>query len=122
MTGEGTPVLRTQVGGQWGLSDRTLATVREILGRYPEIERAVLYGSRAMGNYREGSDIDLTLVGAAVTQATRGHVWNDLDDSDIPYLVDVSVLRDISNPSLVDHIQRVGVVLYERPQPPAETL
>ncbi|MBI5608344.1 MAG: hypothetical protein HY902_05635 [Deltaproteobacteria bacterium] len=51
-----------------------------------------------------------------------GHGWNDLDDSDIPHLVDVSVLRDIRNPALVDHIQRAGVVLYERPNPPPESL
>lgn len=100
--------------GAWGLSPRTLATIRALLARYPEIDRALLYGSRAKGTHREGSDIDLTLVGPGVTQRTRAGLWNDLDDSDIPYKVDVSVFADITNPALREHIGRVGVALYER--------
>ncbi len=103
-------------GGEsaWGLSAHTLATVRAVLARHPEIDRAVLYGSRALGTFREGSDIDLVLTGSAVTEATRGAVWSELDDSEIPYMVDVAVLAAIGNPALRDHIQRVGVVLYQR--------
>jgi predicted nucleotidyltransferase len=51
---------------EFGLPDSTCTTVRQILASYPQIEKAVLYGSRAKGNYKAGSDIDLTLFGAAL--------------------------------------------------------
>jgi nucleotidyltransferase substrate binding protein (TIGR01987 family) len=52
---------------------------------FPEIERVVIYGSRAKGAYREGSDIDITLVGANVTEEIRSKVWLELDDLNTPY-------------------------------------
>lgn len=99
---------------EFGLSDATLATVRGILDRYPAVEQAILYGSRAKGNYKNGSDIDLTLIGAGLDFDTLGSIAGDLDDSDIPYKVDLSILANITNPNLVEHIQRVGIVFYER--------
>lgn len=99
---------------EFGLSDATLATVRGILDRYPAVEQAILYGSRAKGNYKNGSDIDLTLIGAGLDFDTLGSIAGDLDDSEIPYKVDLSILANITNSNLVEHIQRVGMVFYER--------
>lgn len=99
---------------EFGLSDATLATVRGILERHPGVEQAIVYGSRAKGNYKNGSDIDLTLIGAGLDFDTLGSIAGDLDDSDIPYKVDLSILANITNPNLVEHIQRVGKVFYER--------
>jgi len=50
----------------WGLDDKTLSRVRRILATFPEVDSAVLYGSRAMGSNRPGSDIDLCLHGRAI--------------------------------------------------------
>lgn len=102
--------------GEFGLYPASLATVRGILEKYPAVERAILYGSRAMGNFKRGSDIDLTLIGAGLDFDTLGSIAGDLDDSDIPYKVDLSLLANIANPNLVDHIRRVGKVFYERGQ------
>lgn len=99
---------------EFGLYPSSLATVRGILERYPVVERAIVYGSRAKGNYKNGSDIDLTLIGAGLDFDTLGSIAGDLDDSDIPYKVDLSILANITNPNLVEHIQRVGKVFYER--------
>lgn len=99
---------------EFGLYPSSLATVRGILERYPLVERAIVYGSRAKGNYKNGSDIDLTLIGAGLDFDTLGSIAGDLDDSDIPYKVDLSILANITNPNLVEHIQRVGKVFYER--------
>lgn len=99
---------------EFGLYPSSLATVRGILERYPAVERAIVYGSRAKGNYKNGSDIDLTLIGAGLDFDTLGSIAGDLDDSDIPYKVDLSILANITNPNLVEHIQRVGKVFYER--------
>jgi uncharacterized protein len=74
----------------------------------------VLYGSRAKGNFKNGSDIDLTLMGEALTHQDMLSIYGDFDDSSIPYMVDVSIFEEIDNLQLRSHIERVGVVLYER--------
>ena len=98
---------------KYGLSDRTLNTLDSIFRKYGSIKEAILYGSRAKGNYRNGSDIDLTLktdTGFSRTDMLR--IAGDFDDSDIPYFVDVSIYDKLSNPDLKAHINRVGKVLY----------
>lgn len=98
----------------FGLSETTCATIRRILERHPEVEKAIIYGSRAKGNYRKGSDIDLTMLGEALNTRTLFAVADELDESYIPYTVDLSILARIDNPELRGHIDRVGAVLYER--------
>ena len=100
---------------KYGLSEITLNTLDTIFRKYPGIKQALLYGSRAKGNYRNGSDIDLSLV----TNATFSHtdllrIGNDFDDSDMPYFVDVSIYDNLSNPNLKAHIDRVGKIIYEQ--------
>ena len=98
---------------QYGLSDNTLNTLDSIFSKYPGIKQAVLYGSRAKGKYRNGSDIDLSLkTGESFTFNDLLHISGDFDDSDIPYFVDVSIYEKLSNPDLKAHIDRVGKVLY----------
>jgi uncharacterized protein len=96
-----------------GLSDATLATVQAILASCPAVETAIVYGSRAKGNFSTGSDIDLTLVGAALTQDMLSHLVGQFEESNLPYQVDLSILRDIDNPSLREHVERVGKVIYQ---------
>jgi len=99
---------------EFGLPDTTLATVRGILAACPQVATAILYGSRAKGNYKPGSDIDLTLTGEGLGYAELAHIANELEESDIPYRVDLSLLAAIDNPSLREHIERVGKVFYQR--------
>lgn len=80
--------------------------------RHPEVERAILYGSRAKGNYRAGSDIDLCLIGEKLTLTQRLKIENELDGLLLPYKIDLSLFRALDNPELVDHIRRVGAVFY----------
>lgn len=96
-----------------GLSERTLETLDAVFKKYPGIKQAVLYGSRAKGNYRPGSDIDLALItDNTFTRTDLLDVSGDFDDSDMPYTVDVLVYGNLSNPDLKAHIDRVGKVLY----------
>jgi predicted nucleotidyltransferase len=98
---------------KYGLTDRTLNTLFAIFRKYPAIEQAVLYGSRAKGNYRNGSDIDLSLkTGNNFDFTDLLRIAGDFDDSDMPYFVDVSMYHKLSNPDLKAHIDRVGKVLY----------
>jgi predicted nucleotidyltransferase len=97
-----------------GLSEYTINTITAILAKRPAIKEAILFGSRAKGNYREGSDIDLSLI----TDDSFGyhdllHLKGDFDDSNLPYYFDVNILKTLKNESLRDHITRVGKVLYK---------
>jgi type I restriction enzyme S subunit len=99
---------------KYGLSQETIEKINGVLVRFPQVEKAVLYGSRAKGNYKTGSDIDLTLYGAELTNALCAAVAEALDDLLLPYTVDLSVFDDLDNAKLREHIERVGVVFYER--------
>jgi type I restriction enzyme S subunit len=74
-----------------------------------------LYGSRAKGNYRPNSDIDLTLKCKNVDLSTLFKIETDLDDLLLPYKIDLSIFHKIENQDLIEHINRVGVVFYEKP-------
>ena len=105
-----------------GLSDATVKKIREVLAGFPEVEKAVLYGSRAKGTFKSGSDIDLTLCGAGLTFSLLARIDTALDDLLLPYEIDLSLMSSITHPALLDHIQRMGVVLYERNALPLEAM
>lgn len=100
--------------GQFGLKSEVLEKIRQTLAGFEQINTAILYGSRAKGNYKTGSDIDLTLT-------TRGDLPGSflnrvaiaLDDLNLPYTFDVSLLGQIDNNNLRDHIKRVGIEFYK---------
>lgn len=99
----------------YGLTESVIECMCGVFSHYPQIEQVLLYGSRAKGNYRQGSDIDLTLVGGSgLTSAVLTKVLDELDDLLLPYAIDLSLLRTISDAAVLDHIQRVGVVVYEK--------
>jgi len=105
-----------------GLTATTVARLQSVLAHYPEVERAVLYGSRAKGTYRPGSDIDLTLSGGGLNHTLLTRIDNELDDLLLPYQIDLSLMSSLGHPALLDHIRRVGVVLYEKPAVPLDAL
>ena len=97
-----------------GLPKSALQKIRAVFVRHPQVEKAILYGSRAKGTYQNGSDIDLTLHGGDdLTLNVLCKIANDLDDLFLPYTIDLSIFHDISDPDLVGHIRRVGVTVYE---------
>lgn len=98
----------------YGLKEATIGKIRHVFSRYPQVDRVILYGSRAMGRQRNGSDIDLTMVGADLTHSLQLKIENQLDDLLLPYKIDLSMLREIDNEDLLDHIERVGVIFYEK--------
>jgi predicted nucleotidyltransferase len=98
----------------YGLSSDTIELIQGALSKYTKIEKAILYGSRAKGNYRNGSDIDLTLVGEEMTLRELGKLEWEIDDLLLPYKFDISLFHQIGNPSLIEHIQRVGKDFWVR--------
>lgn len=98
---------------EFGLPPSTVDTIRQILADVPAVEKAVIYGSRAKGNYRPGSDIDLTLFGDALDLDTLGQIATRLDESPIPYQVDLSIFKLIEHEGLREHIERAGQLFYD---------
>jgi predicted nucleotidyltransferase len=97
-----------------GLPESAVAAIRRVLAGYPEVEAAILYGSRALGRHRPASDIDLTLTGHAISNATLARIDADLDDLLLPWVIDLSACAAIGHPALLAHIQRAGVRRYQR--------
>lgn len=101
-------------GPRFGLSAGTLAEMRRILALQPEVERAVLFGSRAKGVHRPGSDIDLALMGSDLDLQTLSLLHRHFEESSIPYQVDLCLFSALDHPELRAHIERVGQLFYER--------
>lgn len=97
-----------------GLPASAIHAIQQVLLAYPEVEAAILYGSRALGRHRPASDIDLTLIGPGISSGTLARIDADLDDLLLPWVIDLSCLASIHHPALLAHIARVGVVLYRR--------
>lgn len=98
----------------WGLDERAIAAIRQVLAKNEFVERALLYGSRAKGNFKPGSDIDLTLLGDGLDWRLCMAIAGELDELLLPYQIDLSVFSLLTDPALRAHIDRVGVVFYER--------
>jgi predicted nucleotidyltransferase len=97
----------------FGLPDKTINMINEIFTRYRGIEKVVIYGSRARGDYRNGSDIDLTIYGD-ISHDDKVHISELIYDLPIPYTCDLSIFSHIKNGNLTEHIERIGQVFYER--------
>lgn len=99
-----------------GLSAYEIELISSVLVKFPEISTALLYGSRAKGTFAPHSDIDLALTGIENDLKAQA-VADELDMLPLPYKFDVKAYAVIQNPSLKEHIDRVGIVIYKRQIP-----
>lgn len=93
---------------RYGLTEETLRKIEDVFRRHAEVDRVILYGSRAKGTFRPGSDIDLTLQGGSLRMDTFHRIRDELDELNLPYTFDLSLHAEIENRDLLDHIERVG--------------
>lgn len=99
----------------FGLLEKDINYIIEALSKFPEIEKGIIFGSRAMGNYKKGSDIDLALIGRNITNNILFKVDDYLNEIyPIPYFFDILHYENISNENLVKHIDECGKIIYER--------
>ena len=98
---------------QYGLKEETINQIKQVFKKYEEVEEAILYGSRAKGNHKPGSDIDVTLEGKNLNLRLLNKISLELDDLPIPYTVELSIYSYIENPDLIAHIERVGRSFYK---------
>jgi predicted nucleotidyltransferase len=97
-----------------GLTKDEILNIQSVFSNFTQIEEVLIYGSRAMGNFKPASDIDITLKGNEIDLSLLNQIEFDLDDLLLPYKFDVSIYRKINNPEFLEHINRVGEKLYDR--------
>jgi len=97
-----------------GLTNSTLDKLDTVFQKHTSIEAVLIYGSRAKGNYRIGSDIDLTIKGAKLSFFELMEIEDQIDDLYLPYMVDLSQYEQLKNTDLIEHIDRIGIVLYKK--------
>lgn len=99
---------------KFGLKPETITKINSVFIKHPEVEEVIIYGSRAKGNYRNGSDIDITLIGKKLTDQIRSKIYWDIDDLNMPYLFDISIFNQLKSSDLEEHINRVGKIFYSK--------
>ena len=102
-----------------GLTDKAVAQIVGVLARFPAVEKAVLFGSRAKAVHKPGSDIDLALVGDALDWRALGRIDDALDDLLLPYKFSLVLYDDKTDRDIAAHIERVGRTFYQREPAPA---
>ena len=99
---------------KYSLEDTLIVKIQNVFAAFTQVDKVILYGSRAKGDYKTGSDIDLTLLGENIDLSVMNQIGLMLDDLLLPYTFDLSVFKHIRNIELLDHIDRVGVEFYCR--------
>lgn len=99
----------------FGLLDRDIKYIRKALKQFDEIEKAIIFGSRAMGNYKNGSDVDLVIVGEAISTTVVLRISDLLNEEyPLPYFFDVLSYDSIKNEKLRKHITTEGKTIYNK--------
>ncbi len=99
---------------KFGLNENNLEQINSVFREFSDIEETIIFGSRAKGNFRKGSDIDLTLKGKNLNSNLLNLIYLKLDDLYLPYFLDLSIYNKISCKDLLDYIDRAGVRIYKR--------
>jgi uncharacterized protein len=97
----------------FGLTPEAQKLITDIFKRHPQVERVEVFGSRAMGNYEDSSDIDLVLWGDVDTRL-QGEIMLELDELPLPYTFDVKIYHTINHQPLKEHIDKYAKLLYKR--------
>lgn len=99
---------------EFGLKKSVIDQTQKIFSQHPEIQKVLIYGSRAKGNFKNGSDIDLTMFGDNLPLQLQMDVFEELDELYLPYKIDLSIYSRLENENLKEHIMRVGKLFYQR--------
>lgn len=96
----------------YGLSDDVISEIQDVFRRHSNIDKVLIFGSRAKGNYREGSDIDLAVIGFGISFSQLLDINNDIDDLGLLYNVDLLDYKKQIGTPIGEHIDRVGKIFY----------
>lgn len=98
---------------KFGLSEHAINLIQNVFRRYSEISQVKIFGSRALGSYRDNSDIDLVLWGN-IDESLYAKLNSELDELPLPYIFDVQLYADITQVNLREHIDQFAKIIYER--------
>src|SRR4051794_21586790 len=96
-----------------GLNKNEIVNIYKVLKNINHLDEAIVFGSRAKGNYKPGSDVDLALKGRELNLNVLNQLSNELDELDLPYLFDICIYDRIENPDLKEYINRNGISFYK---------
>lgn len=97
-----------------GLSQSNIDKIQSVLKQFPTINVVLIYGSRAKGNFKPGSDIDLAIKSTSFNLPDQNRLTSMLDDLNLPYTFDICHFESLTNSEFIDHINRVGIVFYQK--------
>jgi predicted nucleotidyltransferase len=97
-----------------GLSKEEISSNHAIFLEYENIEQVILYSTRASGNYKNYSDVDLSLIGKNISLSEIYEIENQIDDLLLPYQFDISEFHAILNMDLKRQIQQNGILFYKK--------
>jgi predicted nucleotidyltransferase len=92
---------------KFGLDKELLSKLKTIFKQFPEIEKVIIFGSRAKGNYRPGSDVDIALLGKINNEIISKLIYL-IDELNSPYKFYIINYKTIKNQDLIQHLERVG--------------
>lgn len=98
----------------FGLTARDLETITTILNSFSDVREVYIFGSRAKGTDKPGSDIDLAVMNEGVGLNTIMNIKSALTESTLPYNTDVVNYPTLENSDLKEHIDRVGKLIYKK--------
>ncbi len=98
----------------FGLVPQDIELIVAVLKRYPDVDEALIFGSRAMGNYKPGSDIDIALKGSLLSETAIDIAVELNERIPLPYKFDVLDYSTISHAPLAQHIDQQGKVFYKK--------
>ena len=106
---------------KYGLLLTDIERIVSIFKSNLKIDNVILFGSRAIGNYKPGSDIDIALKGSDIKLNDVLNANTEFDKLSLPYKIDIVIFNRIHEQALIEHIERVGISLFERIKPRAHT-
>ena len=98
----------------FGLQQLQRDGIINILSSNLKVKELLLFGSRAKGNFRQASDVDIAIKGDDLTLNDLLDLSNSLESLWLPFKIDLVNYSRISESDLIDHIDRVGKTLYKR--------
>jgi len=99
---------------KFGLEQNQIEDIQKIVSSNSRIEQVIIFGSRAKGNYRPGSDIDLAVVGGELKFDDLLVIGIELESLNYPVKFDLVLYHQIKDDEVLDHIRRVGILFYEK--------
>lgn len=110
-----TPLIVNSTDNLFGLKQGDLENIIAVIQQQAEVEEALIFGSRAKGNYKNGSDIDIVLKGTGVNNTTTGTISYLLnEETQMPYHFDILNYHAVTNKDLVNHFDRAGISFYKK--------